>query len=844
MDPHSAAQAGGDDYDPFLQHVEQSPRWDPLAATPDVDLPASPPQPPRVAFASGGPYPPTGADTPSSSVGLGIESADQARFPGYHAIVSRDSFQQDSAPGTPSAPQPANEPSKSTFQTFQRQEYTLGSPDTAPYYGYYPHPHGDAVSPNGPRGPRWARLTRSRAWMMLSGGWPMYVTFLLGFGFAVGHHGFYSRLDGKPADDQIRMMRFGNLLSYAAKASFVATVMFSYRQQVWVTAIRNVLRLRTIDGLFAALEEPVALFNWEFLKKAPVNFSLAVLAWLFPLVVILIPAALTVAPLTETVDGQCFGVRTLNFDAEKSKNWRTTDRINGYRSISLSYYNSTVSNSDNMVDTPFNDTFFDYWTGISNQLDLVSARSVLSGAVIPRRDVALETCGAGWNCSYTISFQAPGYKCDEKARNQSLDADILGLPFDRSLLSPVGNYSYVAKTMLGEYYSPQVDVQIGGVPKSKPPYPHNLGAFRTEPELWIGYVEYKGPGRPPDNRSSEDWNTSLEAVIFRCDHYLTNYTVQFNHTYSQQATTVLKRDYLRPIINTTYIPDKNANDGTHDNTTAVPESNFVFPIDYENYRVTAAYHSLGLTMRRYLDGNVQYVPFAMIAGDLAKTALLDTESYLPVPGLMEQVQLLYENITLSLLSYPQFVVVAWAALPANRSGVSNSTDPALAYPCVRTRVANAYVFNRRDLWLFYAIAIALAFAAVVLGTAALGQNDFHVRDTHVSSVVAATRAPCLDGLPWKASKWGEVPREILDTPLGYGIVAEPGPNGTPAATAMAGALGSPVVVSGKVYYGFAPKEVPERTRVATFGPGHHQRRSRFSAWSFKPWHRDEGGQGL
>jgi len=110
----------------------------------------------------------------------------------------------------------------------------------------------------------------------------MFALFLLGFAFAVGHHAFYNHLDGKPADDQIRMMRFGGLLSYAAKASLLGAVIFAYRQQIWVTVIHNVLRLRSIDSLFAAVNEPQAFWNWEFVKKARVAACLAVLAWSVP----------------------------------------------------------------------------------------------------------------------------------------------------------------------------------------------------------------------------------------------------------------------------------------------------------------------------------------------------------------------------------------------------------------------------------------------------------------------------------------------------------------------------------------------------------------------------------
>ena len=562
---------------------------------------------------------------------------------------------------------------------------------------------------------------------------------------------------------------------------------------------------------------------------------------LFPLTVILTPATLTVASLTEIKEDRCSGVRTLNFELEKTKNWRIEERINGLRVLSLSLYNSTVPNSDTMVGTPFNETFFDYWTGLSPPAELVADQSALTGAIIPRRDATVETCGGGWNCSYTISFKAPGYKCSLLARGQTLDEDALrrqGALIRTSLLAPMGDYSYIASTDQGEYFNHQTNVSIGGAPIMQPPYPKHLGVLRTEPALMIGYSVATRPGNNlPKDKTVPGWDTAFEAIVFRCEHYLTSYTVQFNHTFSQQNATVLKREYLYPIINTTFVPDKNAEDGTYDNTTATPEANYVFPLDFENYRLIAACHSIGRRMRSYLEGFVQIAPYPMVESGLTKTNLINTDTYVPVPDLMTEIRNLYENMTLSLLSNPQFAVVSWAADPSRRSGTSNATapaDPALSWPCVKTRVANAYVYNRRDLWLAYAVAIGAACFAVVLGSAALGQNNFHVRDVHVSSIVAATRAPCLEDLPWKASKWGEVSDEILDYRLGYGVVAEAGPNGTPAAAAMGpGWLGSPRVVSGKVYYGFAPREVLERTRVATFGPG--KARSRASAFSFRTW---------
>ncbi|KAL1837733.1 hypothetical protein VTJ49DRAFT_3449 [Mycothermus thermophilus] len=728
--------------------------WDsPMAARPDMD--SSAPHHVGMAFVPVRPLP--------SGLGIKDPAISAARYPGYQTVILRDPLQQnDESPLR--SPLPAG---ASTTSTLTPEQQPFPSPYGVPYDYLSPYGASPPVPPA-----RHGEPQVPAAWQrMLMAGWPMYAMFVLGLSCAFGHHAFYSSLDGKPANDQIRMVRFGGLLSYAAKGSFVGAVVYAYRQQIWVTVINKVLTLRTIDSLFEAAHEPKALLNWEFIRNARVAACLAMLVWLFPLTVILTPATLTVAPRTEVREDLCPGVRTLNFESEGLKNWRVLERINGYRVVSLSLYNSTVNNSLSLADVPFNSTFFDYFTGSSPPVDLVAAQSALTGAVIPRQDAALETCGGGWNCSYEITFTAPAYKCSVFATGPTFDKDRFrkaGAPshFDPNNLIPNGNYSYLAETNAGNYAREQLDVAPGGAPLMKPPFPKNLGAFRTEPVLWIGYSKLTRPGKPPQKKDDPDWNKAFEAAVLRCEHYLAKYTVRFNHTASDQTTTVLRREFLHPVIDTTYDPMRvDVDDGTFDNTTATPKSNYVFPVpDYENYRVVSAYHSLGSRLRAYLQGVVQFFPFADPQTEASKTRIIDAETFLPATNLADTIQGLYENITLSLLSNPQFAVVAWAARPDRRSGMSPRPDDnnkAVAkyetasgieidndypyeYPCTRTRLANAYVFNRRDLWIAYAAALLVALLALVLGSAALSQNGLRARDSRVSNIVAAMRAPALD----------------------------------------------------------------------------------------------------
>lgn len=669
-------------------------------------------------------------------------------------------------------------------------------------------------------------------WRLLDSRWMMYGLLLLGIAFATSHHVFYASLTGKPVDGQLMMMmRIGNLLAYISKSAMVSAIVFAYRQQIWATVKRKTLQLGTIDSLFAAADDVTALVNWEFATKAKVALSLATIVWLFPLTAILTPATLTIVPLAETQDTFCSSVRTLNFNAEKTKNWRKQTRINNYPGISLSLWNSTLPNSDKVF-APFNDTFFDYWTGTTWQTTMLSTLSTFADKVVARENASVETCGASWNCSYTISFTGPGYKCSQIIRGRGNSSEKLArmrAPFNTGDLIPDGDFSYIGHTSLGEYYSNQIDAGQGGAPTTPPPFPKHLGAFRTEPVLWIGHSDLIHADKPVPDRSNSRWNSSFTPSIFRCEHYVTKYKVLFNHTLSEQFTTVLSRTYLRPLVNTTFLPIK-ADDGTSDTTTATPESGYIYPQDLKRYRLTAAYHSLGYQMRLNLNGSIKFDPPYIVANtELMKTQLINKTTYLVVPNFLDKIQALYDNILLSLLANPQFIVVAWASQPTQQSGVGNAStaaDPRLLYPCTKTRVANAYAYNARDLWLVYGLAIVLALVSVTLGTAALAQNNNHVRNSRLSSIVAATRAPCFEDLPWKSSKWGEVTHEIRKTRLGYGLITDnlntPGANVPPPSTAgdPAGrprSSSASVESRAKVYYGFAPEGIIKRGQGPVMG---------------------------
>ncbi len=160
--------------------------------------------------------------------------------------------------------------------TFQAHERLLGgsSPGTPSHrmerdYSQSPPPKAKR------RKWRW----KCSSWEWTDSPWIMYALLLFGIVVAIGHHIFYSHLAGKPADDQLKMMRFGTLLAYVAKSSLVSAVIFAYRQNIWATVRRKSLKLRTIDNLFSAVDDFRSALSMELIKKARVALALAIICW-------------------------------------------------------------------------------------------------------------------------------------------------------------------------------------------------------------------------------------------------------------------------------------------------------------------------------------------------------------------------------------------------------------------------------------------------------------------------------------------------------------------------------------------------------------------------------------
>lgn len=589
--------------------------------------------------------------------------------------------------------------------------------------------------------------------------WNMCLLVLVGTLFAVGHHLFYLHFNGREAVNQSLMLRYGTIIAFCAKASLGTAATIAFHQRAWKVVRNKTARVETIDSVFTANSDILSLFTWGSIRKAKIGTLLALYCWLTPLVVVLTSETLSVFVGVFEETTTCTSIRTLNFENEEKVYWRNPQKIDDQFLTSMSLWNTTALSDEN-----FNPDDFDYYAGSSYQVNnLVATKTILMGEAIVRKESALEICGEVWNCSFVINFLAPGYKCEELASGIDSEVKKLGnatAPFNTSVLAPMGDRTYYAINDQGDYGFPQMLSYAEGRPKHGPPYPKNFGAFRTEPIMWIGYATVDDPSVPqPDTPGTDEWRKAYTPVIIACEHYEVNYTAQFNYTAGAQFVDIQGREYLRKVVDTTYVPEKDPDKRLDDRSRAAPESNYIFPTDIKHYRRTAAYHSLGSLLRLYLNGTTDMRNYN-VNPNLFSTRLITRLNYLPVKNLRQEIRGFYEDMLISLFAEPSFSVVSWAA-NGKPSGVARG-GPSTAYPCRRQRIATFFRYNMAQLLSVYAASIFLAVIGVLLGLQAY-QEEGIMRDMKPSSIMEASRASNLHVLGV---------RQGSNVKIGYGLVHE------------------------------------------------------------------------
>ncbi|KAF2188127.1 hypothetical protein K469DRAFT_660660 [Zopfia rhizophila CBS 207.26] len=577
--------------------------------------------------------------------------------------------------------------------------------------------------------------------------------FVAGVMGAIGHHLFYRHLDGKPAEDQLKMIRYGTALAFFTKSTFVGTVILCYRQRIWHTFRKKAMTISAIDGLFSVTEDPSQFKNWEMIKNAKLATVMAVCSWLIPIASVLSPAALTSEMRTSYNQTHCSSVASLNFTHESTFNFRNESNFPG---SSLVYYNTTDTEGKQPG-------YFDYYDQPSKNARRLTVTSAYLKKPATYPDAGLDSCGEAWDCTYSITFQGPGYKCDEVANSSNPNTEEVvskGAPFNISMLAPQGNYLYYAAVDIGGYANPQTETGDDGMPKLKPPYPDSLGVFESEPALWVGYAINTTKPYDASSPYAKQWISVHEPKIFKCVAHHTNYTFEMHYTDALQTTTRKKRDFISLIVDTTVT----LNPANKSDLVASPSANYVRPNkDVEKYKVAAAYHAMGSLLRNFLRGDIRYTPpYPVTKSDISETKLIESRTSYPVANLMDEIQNLFEDMIITMLSEPHLII-------ADKVSV----------PCMKTRTVNVYVYHAEGLWIGYAIVVAITFVFIGVGAWSIWQNGV-ASDTQFSRIMVTTRNPTIDRLSVGACLGGDpFPKDLRETKLRFGVLLEEEPREGP-----------------------------------------------------------------
>ncbi|EXL41550.1 hypothetical protein FOCG_15719 [Fusarium oxysporum f. sp. radicis-lycopersici 26381] len=249
---------------------------------------------------------------------------------------------------------------------------------------------------------------------------------------------------------------------------------------------------------------------------------------------------------------------------------------------------------------------------------------------------------------------------------------------------------------------------------------------------------------------SDGWNCSYVVEFlapgYKCDEVA-----------SGVGSKVKKLGDAEPPFNTSLLaPEVSENTpGKTSKKISVPESNWVHPQDFKEYRRTAAYHVIGNGLRRYVGGSVN------TATNKTTTYILLTSSgakinTLPITDLHQGIQKLYEDLVISLFSEPSFVAVAWAS--NGKPSRTGKGDASTRYPCRRQRQTTLFVYKQVQLLCVYAVGILLAVIGVLVDIQSYREAGVML-DMKPSSIVGA-------------SKNGALGAESGDARTGYGLVQD------------------------------------------------------------------------
>lgn len=601
------------------------------------------------------------------------------------------------------------------------------------------------------------------------------LTFTTGILLTLAQHFWYKFLHHRPTYDEgekFRWVLYGRALAYLSKVAFGGCCILVFRQRIWRTFRKQALSVLSIDQLFGATDDPSLFINWETISNAPLAVAIAIVFWLIPLATIVFsPGALTFGDYLET-RSISRNVPHINFTQEAIKNWRYPIQYSpsqddllskgGYKR-SLMYYNTTDKSKN-----PTSPNWFDYYDQPSAELRRVAflyGYNLMNHST-HRLNARQLVCGkpetgGPYNCTYAQSFIAPAYKCDLFANGTGDDGLLadLGAPFNTSALLPEGRNAYLAEVRLGDYKQPQManfQKGPGGVPAGE--VPTDLGVFKAEPALWIGWSNNSTEPLSTDSPYRNNWTHRYDPKIIRCFLNEARYIVKWNFSGSFFMA-MSTREFLGPVLDTNFTRNE---DGTLNyEADPIPSQNFIRPLPNAGiYKKMAAYHAMGEVFRNFLGGHIELEPplpgpsYAVVSSDVTKTRLVGVDS-LPKANFDTVLEEFFADLVLSLYSAPEMLAVENQEVEMNR-----------------TQWQSSFVYVPKRLWMCYAPVIFVTLIILIFGLFTIWQ-DGTTFSTGFSRILVTTRNTTLDDISRGACLGNDpFPMELMHTRLKFGALNE------------------------------------------------------------------------
>jgi hypothetical protein len=340
--------------------------------------------------------------------------------------------------------------------------------------------------------------------------------------------------------------------------------------------------------------------------------------------------------------------------------------------------------------------------GATEQLRRIATRVLTGGEII----TWLSPCGS--NCSYTVSFVGPAYKC------QKLDS----LPSDVNLTSSGGtpgesSFVYIAE---GRYTSPST--------------------------VWSGSLDTQGlwivRGIVPD------------YLVTQCQLFESTYTIFVQYLENL------------PVISTT-IAYKNQIPGSVANSTGVSLN--LTQTQWSLFNLFAIEEAVAEVLSGAIFIASVYGGFGF---ENTLIAMSDLAVITPInitypPDFEQQVEDLLINTTLSVFYFLNNPTLS-------QIDGSNVTSPAIYTPTEATIISYPalYAYSAATLWKIYGTAIAVSVICIAAGFYMLAQNGVDA-DMSFLQIVVTTRNETLDRLCHGAWLGGEhVPKSLRNTELKFG----------------------------------------------------------------------------